>query len=76
MCIQYRLSFALTLLLLPVANLYAADESAASEGAEVAETAEAAEEEGGFWAQFKDPEDGKFDMSAYLLEKFAGFMPV
>ena len=34
------------------------------------------EEEAGFWSQFKDPEDGNFDMSAYLLEKFAGFMPV
>lgn len=33
-------------------------------------------EEQGFWAQFKDPQDSKFDMSKYLLENLAGFMPV
>ena len=30
----------------------------------------------GLWSKFVDPEDGKFDMSEYLLEQFAGFMPV
>lgn len=33
-------------------------------------------EQTGFWSKFKDPEDGMFDMSAYLLENLAGFMPV
>ena len=36
----------------------------------------APESDDGFWSQFKDPEDGKFDMSQFLLENFAGFMPV
>jgi len=30
----------------------------------------------GFWAQFKDPVDGKFDISQWLLKNIIGFMPV
>ena len=52
-----------------------ADETAVTSAADMAEEG-TAQEQTGFWAQFKDPEDGMFDMSAYLLEKFAGFMPV
>ncbi len=29
-----------------------------------------------FFAQFKDPEDGMFDMSAWLVENIVGFLPV
>lgn len=67
---QYRWSLALVTFLLPVVSLHAEEETtAATDEAVVAEDT-------GFWSQFKDPEDGNFDMSAYLLEKFAGFMPV
>ena len=40
---------------------------------------EAADTEGekkGFWSQFVDKEDGKLDMSDWLLENIIGFMPV
>jgi len=40
---------------------------------------EAAEKEGeekGFWSQFIDKEDGKLDMSEWLLDNIVGFMPV
>lgn len=47
-------------------NPLQADEPAVEEGAE----------KPGFFSQFKDPEDGKFDMSKYLLENLSGFMPV
>ena len=40
------------------------------------EVPEAEAEKNGFFAQFKDPEDGKFDMSAWLLENIIGFLPV
>ena len=30
----------------------------------------------GFWSQFTDPEDGKFDASQYLAENAFGFLPV
>jgi hypothetical protein len=73
---QIQMGLVLTLLLLPMVSLNAAEEQAAGATAETTEAAGTKEEEAGFWAQFKDPEDGKFDMSAYLLEKFAGFMPV
>lgn len=73
---QIQMGLVLTLLLLPMASLFAEEEQAAGATAETTEAAGTKEEEAGFWAQFKDPEDGKFDMSAYLLEKFAGFMPV
>jgi hypothetical protein len=45
---------------------------------EVAETEEeyADEEKKGFLAQLKDPEDGKFDISQYLLDNIVGFLPV
>jgi len=63
----------LALVLLHFSNAQAQESSAqAQEPAAASET----EEEPSRWAQFKDPEDGMFDMSAYLLEKFAGFMPV
>ena len=65
-----RLSVVLCILSVFLTSSLAAEETEA--GAEAEET----EEEVGFWAQFKDSEDGKFDMSQYLLEKFAGFMPV
>jgi len=41
------------------------------------DTAEAdGEEKKGFLAQMKDPEDGKFDISQYLLDNLVGFLPV
>ena len=33
-------------------------------------------EKTGFWAQMKDPEDGKFDVSQYLLDNLVGFLPI
>ena len=30
----------------------------------------------GFWSQFKDPDDGRFDASRYLTENAYGFLPV
>lgn len=47
---------------------------AAQETTEEAPEAEA--EKQSFFAQFKDPVDGKFDMSAWLLENIIGFLPV
>jgi len=50
---------------------------AAQEQAEEAtETTEASSEKKSFLSQFKDPEDGMFDMSAWLLENIVGFLPV
>jgi hypothetical protein len=51
------------------------------EATDVEEVAEAGEEEAdeekkGFMAQMKDPEDGKFDISQYLLDNIVGFLPV
>jgi len=40
------------------------------------EAPEAEAEKQSFFAQFKDPIDGKFDMSAWLLENIIGFLPV
>ena len=40
------------------------------------EVSEAEAEKPSFFAQFKDPVDGKFDMSAWLLENIIGFLPV
>jgi hypothetical protein len=40
------------------------------------ETPIAEAEKPGFFDQFKDPEDGMFDMSAWLLENIVGFLPV
>jgi hypothetical protein len=36
----------------------------------------ASEEKKSFFAKFKDPEDGMFDASGWLLENIVGFMPV
>ena len=66
MKILRRLSVALTLPFVLTSNPLLAEEAAVAEEPE----------KQGFFAQFKDPEDGKFDMSKYLLENFAGFMPV
>ena len=41
-----------------------------------AQEADAAGEDGGFWSQFRDPDDGKLDMSRWLLENAYGFLPV
>ena len=30
----------------------------------------------GFWSQFKDPDDGRFDASSFLAENAFGFLPV
>lgn len=50
---------------------------AAQEQAEEAtETAEASSEKKSFLSRFKDPEDGMFDMSEWLLENIVGFLPV
>ena len=50
----------------------------AADVAEVEEAGEegAGEEKKGFFAQMKDPEDGKFDISQYLLDNIVGFLPV
>ena len=40
------------------------------------EAPEAEAEKESFFAQFKDPVDGKLDMSAWLLENIVGFLPV
>ncbi len=58
-----------------------AEAEAIDEATNVAEVAEAEEEsapeeEKGFMAQMKDPEDGKFDISQYLLDNIVGFLPV
>ena len=34
------------------------------------------EEHGGFWSQFRDAEDGKLDMSQWLIDNAYGFLPV
>ena len=34
------------------------------------------ERDGGFWSQFIDPDDGKLDMSQWLLANAYGFLPV
>ena len=39
-------------------------------------TAESDDEQKGFMSKFKDPEDGKFDISEYLLDNLVGFMPI
>jgi hypothetical protein len=50
------------------------------ESAPEAESVQAADEtvpeKKGFLAQMKDPEDGKFDISQYLLDNLVGFLPV
>lgn len=40
------------------------------------EDPELQEEKQGFMARFKDPDDGMFDASAWLLENIVGFMPI
>jgi hypothetical protein len=52
-----------------VANPLAAQEKSADKQ-------EADSDDKGFMAQFKDPDDGMFDMSQWLLENIIGFMPV
>jgi hypothetical protein len=37
---------------------------------------DAREERGGFWSQFRDAEDGKLDMSQWLIDNTYGFLPV
>ena len=37
---------------------------------------EAPAEEAGFWSQFIDPDDGKLDMSRWLVDNAYGFLPV
>lgn len=34
------------------------------------------EDDGGFWSQFIDPDDGKLDMSHWLIDNAYGFLPV
>lgn len=55
-------------------SICATNVAAAQEPTEAASEPEA--EEPGFMDQFKDPEDGMFDMSAWLLENIVGFLPV
>jgi hypothetical protein len=43
---------------------------------EIEEAAEADGEQKGFMSKFKDPEDGKFDLSEMLLDSLVGFMPI
>jgi len=40
------------------------------------DSAESDDEQKGFMSKFKDPEDGKFDISKYLLDNLVGFMPI
>lgn len=40
------------------------------------DSAESDDEQKGFMSKFKDPEDGKFDISEYLLDNLVGFMPI
>jgi hypothetical protein len=37
---------------------------------------DAPDEEQGFWSQFIDPDDGKLDMSRWLIDNAYGFLPV
>jgi len=40
------------------------------------DAAESDDEKKGFMSKFNDPEDGKFDISEYLLDNLVGFMPI
>ena len=40
------------------------------------DAAEYDDEKKGFMSKFNDPEDGKFDISEYLLDNLVGFMPI
>lgn len=61
-----RSKLALSVVLYLYCSLLLADEAAVEE----------ISPDQGFWSQFKDPQDGKFDASSYLLGNLAGFMPV
>jgi hypothetical protein len=50
--------------------------SAASAQEAEAPAADEEEQGGGFWSQFRDAEDGKLDMSEWLVENAYGFLPV
>ena len=54
----------------------ALEEATAVEEVAEAEVEEAGEEKKSLLAQMKDPEDGKFDISQYLLDNIIGFLPV
>ena len=43
---------------------------------EVEDAAVTNEEKKGFLAQMKDPEDGRFDISQFLLDNLVGFLPI
>ena len=50
---------------------------AAQEAVEEAEdAAESNDDQKGSMSKFRDPEDGKFDISQYLLDNLVGFMPI
>jgi hypothetical protein len=61
-----RSKLALSVVLYLYCSLLLADEAAVEE----------ISPDQGFWSQFKDPQDDKFDASSYLLGNLAGFMPV
>jgi len=67
-CRQFAL---LASLFLSISSLNAA---AAQENSE--EATEAEPEKESFFSQFKDPDDGMIDMSAWLLDNLVGFLPV
>jgi len=55
----------------------AIDQTGESEQAEkIEEVAEADDEPQGAASKFRDPEDGKVDISQHLLDSLVGFMPI
>ena len=57
-------------------TLMAQEVESAPEAESVQAADETVPEKKGFLAQMKDPEDGKFDISQYLLDNLVGFLPV
>jgi hypothetical protein len=66
---RYLKSLAALILIACTVNSVAAQET-------TEEVPEAEAEKKSFFSQFKDPEDGMFDMSAWLVENIVGFLPV
>ena len=66
---RYLKSLAALILIVCAINSVAAQEP-------TEEVPEAEAEKESFWSQFKDPDDGMLDMSAWLVENIVGFLPV
>jgi hypothetical protein len=65
-----------SLYIVSILLLFYASSLVAQEVETAAEAAETGDEKKGLMAQMKDPEDGMFDVSQYLLDNLVGFMPI